>query len=152
MTTDAPAPLTADEAATVIARWWAQWLRRPATHDNGDRSPTGGFGVVLAGRLAADTIAKLPPEAADRFEAALRLRVRDAHVFGVGDDRLPSVDYHPNDILCRAASAADIGDADWVLPVKSSTRVDCVEGGYVVRIRHGYGAPWTILPALEVSR
>jgi hypothetical protein len=151
MTHDAPAPLTADEAATVIARWWAQWLRRPATHDNGDRGATAGFGAVLAGMVSARKIEDLSLDAADRFESELRSLVQNARPFG-GNERLPDVDYHPNDIIRRAASAAGVADIEWIVPVKSSTRVDCVDGGYVVRIRHGYGAPWTILPAVEVSR
>lgn len=116
------------EIAEIAANWWADQLVRP-TYDNGDRSTTGGFGMLLA---MANT-KEVTPEAKQKFVDSLTSEITKC--LESGKDPYLHVDYGPTPMLGEAAEQAEISTMNF--PWKTSMWMDKEH----VSVSLGYRAP-----------
>lgn len=135
----------------AAARWWADCLRELPAHDVGDEN----LNIHLL--FASLSTGSVPPEKADRFEAALvehlpaflRAHAWDEAVLKGepcwgGYGRILCTDYGPQGLLAEVAAAVGITGAMLRFPSKTVMWVNPGE----VQVARGYRAPpVTIYPA-----
>lgn len=127
------------EAFEVAAKWWAEFLRQPVVHDNGDDASG-----TWINRMAAATRPTMSEEQIATFERELARLLAEQFTDSRklrGGRLWVSVDYDPDDVLSAALRAAGIAGYG-VLPCKTS----CFIGpGRVVLGGSGYGRPDEVL-------
>jgi hypothetical protein len=124
------------EQIEAVAEWWAvRTFDKVFNQNNGDNSPNGGIGFLLANTAAMQAREKTGVEARLNFKVEIV-----KHLESVTDfyEMQLDVDYNPNlplhDICVR--SGVDTG----MLPCKTFTLWDRQENCF--RGRYQYGGPW----------
>lgn len=111
-------------------KWWSDQVRGNKPHDNGDDSPAGRMGMLIA-----DSMRKPVGDVQiEIFEKALEEGLK-AHFEKWGDNYVyVGVDYSPDVVLSEAAQAAGIGPYNF--PFKTMMLFKNGE----IWVKEGYGA------------
>lgn len=104
-----------DEAATIMAAYWANTLRAPKAQDNGADDVGGVASSMMADILRKSTKAPSAEEI-DRFEVVLRDLLAKYRWCKVG------VDYHPDRTLAQAIEESELPTSMATFPWKTTTR------------------------------
>lgn len=118
-----------EQEIKAAAKWWADCLRTPKRHNNGDSLHNGMMALLMerSAPIEADKIDRFQEE----LEKSLRGRTRD----------WISVDYGPDITLTDACGRAEIEDIGYRFPVKTCMWINPGE----VKVSCGYRAPEEIL-------
>jgi hypothetical protein len=118
-----------ERVAKLTAKWWREKIKKN-DHNNGDCSMTSMMAGVLANRLASNHTPTT--EQLDKFEHKLG----DLIELYSGSCLQLYCDYHPDQILSKAAEYAGINTS--VFPWKTGTKTDSDK----VFVSDGYGASY----------
>jgi len=119
------------ETAERAAAWWANQLRGNAKLDHGDDSNTGLLTIMLATILQEQEARQREGSAVDRFERELMKAIIEEEPWCI------SVDYHPDQLLTKAAEKSGINLGMASLPWKTNMWIE----DDTIRVSCGYRAP-----------
>ncbi len=122
------------QLAQKAAQWWADKISVPAKLDNGDRSDTGVYTMMVATILQAKERTGITPEKVNKFRDELRKALQNETRPWI----TVSVDYHPDTYLSNAAEKAGINPGMGYFPWKTVMSIH--EGK--VTVSEGYGAEY----------
>lgn len=117
-------------AGQAAAKFWADFLRTRPTHDVGD-DRLSGLVTYLSSHfnpLDAKGIDKFESILADKFNELWNAR-KYLHI---------GTDYHPDELLAKAAEEAGLGNLFGMLPFKTDMWLD--PEGESLQVKCGYGA------------
>lgn len=136
--------MTKQEAAQILARWWALQINT-SDWDNGDRTSQGGlFAEIMARELQERGRQDMTPAKLEIFTRTLAENLE----IQAGKWLIVSVYYHPSENLANALAAADI--APTVCPAKTASRLEQGDDGeWYVWVSAGYQAPWVKITTLD---
>lgn len=122
-----------DETLAAAAAWWAKAIQRPK-FDNGGTDDAN----MMARMLMTVQAKHIPEHQVEAFEKKLAELMRERTPAGSPYLGLTiAVDYHPDQILCKAADPTGIPHGNF--PWKTVMWIE-PDGGGLVTVRHGYGA------------
>ena len=127
---------TMDEACQIAADEWTRMIFGVHIQDNGDKSESGFFGMMLATIVKDKAAKKATPEIIEKFRSLCRDYYRSGCIYEPTNHRCePYCDYHPNsplaDLLIKAGMKAD--DIGFLCPVKTGILIDDRDYTVVVR-------------------
>ena len=125
------------EAVKIMVDWWYEKsFRTTMNQNNGDPSIAGGKAFLLGNALADKAKEAATPEKIKAFENALSNILLSGEHGGRWDREL-NVDYHPNEILDRAAEASGIDPS--CFPIKTFVYINSANE---IDGRYQYGGAW----------
>jgi hypothetical protein len=128
--------------ARTCAHWWADFLRKGALMDNGDKSPNAPIVQGMAYTLQEMERKELTPETIDRFETALAELIAKKAKATIARGWLSPVstyvDYDPDMTLRDAFEAVSIKGTKCLLPWKTGAYLFLDDGH--VEAKLGYSS------------
>lgn len=124
------------EACQLAADEWTRMIFGVHIQDNGDKSESGFFGMMLATIVKDKAAKKATPEIIEKFRSLCRDYYLSGCIYEPTNHRCePYCDYHPNsplaDLLIKAGMKAD--DIGFLCPVKTGILIDDRDYTVVVR-------------------
>ena len=130
---------TYDEACQVAADEWTGMIFGRHIQDNGDKSPDGVFGNMLATIVKDKCRQKYGQDVIGRFREAIRQHYLGHCVYKSTEHDsyrdIPDCDYHPSPSLRKALSDAGCNDDDisYMCPCKTCITIDEADNSVCIR-------------------
>lgn len=126
-----------ETAIKTAAKWWADKLRQRAPHDNGDKSRSSAFAMILADMLTTP----MSEDQLIHFQKALEEGIdRDLKEHGEALGGVMGCDYGPCNLLSAAAEQAGININNF--PYKTYMHIKNTGDDYTVLASDGYAQPF----------
>lgn len=126
-----------ETAIKTAAKWWTDKLRERSPHDNGDKSRTSAFAMILADMLTTP----MSEDQLNRFQKALEDGIdQDLKKYGEKYGGTMGCDYGPCNLLSDAAEQAGINPNNF--PYKTHMHIKKNGDDYTVLVSDGYAQPF----------